>query len=103
MVISSFDFKKSFKTKYIFLIRQQLIFEWYYICQKSRQSISKKLYQKGPVMESFIHFELKKTLAKIVDVHLDDDLNLFCLTLLAGTPHVLVSSLFSQVSKFKIF
>jgi len=75
---------------------QQLIFEWYYICQKSRQSINKKLYQKGPVKESFIHFELKKTLAKIVDVHLDADLNLFCLTLLAGTPHVLISSLFSQ-------
>ena len=86
----------------IFLIRQQLIFEWYYICQKSRQSINKKLYQKGPVTESFIHFELKKTLAKIVDVHLDADLNLFCLTLLAGTPHVLISSLFSQVSIFKI-
>ena len=86
----------------IFLIRQQLIFEWYYICQKSRQSINKKLYQKGPVTESFIHFELKKTLAKIVDVHLDADLNLFCLTLLAGTAHVLISSLFSQVSIFKI-
>ena len=53
-------------------------------------------------MESFIHFELKKTLAKIVDVHLDADLNLFCLTLLAGTPHVLISSLFSQVCIFKI-
>ena len=51
-------------------------------------------------MESFIHLELKKTLAKIVDVHLDEDLNLFCLTLLAGTPHVLVSSLFSQVSTY---
>ena len=52
-------------------------------------------------MESFIHFELKKTLSKIVDVHLDADLNLFCLTLLAGTPHVLISSLFSQVSIFQ--
>ena len=94
MVISFFNFT--------FPNRKQLIFEWVYLCHKSRRITSEKLYHKGHVTKSQIYFELKKTRAKIVDVCIDEEFNLLCLSLLSGTPHVMISSLYTKVKIVKM-
>ena len=47
---------------------------------------------------SKLTFSLAMARAAVVDVAVDDDLNLFALAILAGRPHVMSCSLFTQVS-----
>ena len=71
------------------------MYEWFYFDQRSRRKIYQNIYHKGCFESSKINFQLKKPKVAIVDVFIDEEFNLLCLAVIAGSPHVMLSSLYT--------
>lgn len=76
---------------------QQLLLDCFYAAPKFRSRVWRAIFEPTkPTHMSRLNFSLAMARAAIVDVAVDDDLNLFALAILAGRPHVMSCSLFTQ-------
>ncbi len=96
---------------------QQFLLDWFYATPKFRERVRRSIFGSAShagqqlklgrtlsrlrspgCAHSKLTFSLAMARAAVVDVAVDDDLNLYALAILAGRPHVMSCSLFTQVS-----
>jgi hypothetical protein len=84
---------------------QQFLLDCFYATPRFRNRVYRAIFEQNNELPkcrrtkmSKLTFSLALARAAIVDVAVDDDLNLFALAMLAGRPHVMSCSLFTQVS-----